>query len=145
LGAEYEVFLRDIRAEVQIFREENVPLFTEERKLDQAFEEISGAQQAEFRGQVYPLPQLARFLEETDRATREEAWRARAEARYADAGTLDDLYDRMYEVRQRIAANAGFDNYRDYQFKAKKRFDYTPEDCLAFHDAIEKHIVPFVV
>ncbi|MFL5733541.1 MAG: M3 family oligoendopeptidase [Chloroflexia bacterium] len=145
LGDEYEVFLRNMRAEVEIFREENVPLFTEERKLDQEFEEISGAQQAEFRGQVYPLPQLARFLEETDRATREEAWRVRAEARYTDAGALDALYDRMYEVRQQIAANAGFANYRDYQFKAMKRFDYTPEDCLAFHDAIEKHIVPVIV
>ena len=78
-------------------------------------------------------------------ATGEEAWRVRAEARYADASTLDALYDHMYNVRQQIAANAGFANYRDYQFKAMKRFDYTPEDCLAFHDAIEKHIVPVVV
>src|SRR5215212_7074234 len=144
LGAEYEVFLRDIRAEVEIFREENVLLFTEERKLDQEFEEISGAQQAQFRGQIYPLPQLAPFLEETNRATREEAWRARVDARYADAAALDELFDRMYDIRQQIAANAGFDNYKDYQFKAMKRFDYSPDDCLAFHDAIEKHIVPFV-
>ena len=145
LDDEYEVFLRHIRAEVEIFREENVPLVTEEQKLDQEFEKISGGQKAEFRGTVYTLSQLARFLEETDRETREEAWRARSEAKLADAAALDELYDRLYKIRSQIATNAGFDNYRDYQFKAMKRFDYTPEDCLAFHDAIEKYIVPVVV
>src|SRR5437868_1416854 len=54
LGEEYEVFLRNIRAEVEIFQEENVPLFTEERKLDQQYEEISGGEHGEFGGQVYP-------------------------------------------------------------------------------------------
>src|SRR4051812_11056491 len=145
LGPEYEVFLRNIRAEVEIFREENVPLIMEEQKLDQEFEKISGGQKAEFRGTTYTLPQMARFLEETDRGTREEAWRARSEAKLADADPLDELYTREYELRQTIARNAGFSNYRDYQFKAMKRFDYTPEDCLAFHDAIEKYIVPVVV
>lgn len=145
LGSEYDVLVRNMRAEVEIFREENVPLITEERRLDQEFEKISGAQQAEFRGQVYTLTQLIRFQEETDRYTREEAWRARAAAKLNDAGALDELYDRMYEVRRRIAANAGFDNYRDYKWNEQKRFDYTPEDCRAFHDAIEKHIVPVVV
>lgn len=145
LGPDYEIFLRNVRAEVEIFREENVPLLMEEQKLDQEYEKITGGQQAEFQGKVYPLPQLAPFLEETDRATREEAWRVRAQAKLADADTLDQLYDRMYEVRQQIASNAGFANFRDYQFKAMKRFDYTPEDCLAFHSSIEKYMVHVVV
>lgn len=145
LGDDYMVFLRNTRAEVEIFREENVPLAIEDRKLGQQYEEISGAQQAEFRGETYPLPQMARFLEETDRDTREEAWIARAEVKLHDAPALDNLYDRMLTLRQQMAANAGFDNFRDYQFKAYKRFDYTPDDCLAFHDAIEKYIVPVIV
>ncbi|HKP53224.1 MAG TPA: M3 family oligoendopeptidase [Chloroflexia bacterium] len=144
LGDEYGVFLRHIRAEVGIFREENVPLMTEERKQDQEFQKISGAQKAQFRGETYTLPQLGPFLEETDRTTREEAWRARLDARLADAEALDTLFDQMYETRQQIARNAGFDSYRDYKFVEYKRFDYTPEDCLRFHAAIEKHVVPVV-
>lgn len=144
LGEDYAVFLRNMKVEVELYRDENVPLLTDERKLNQEFEKISGAQQAEFRGEVYPIPQMMRFLEETDRSTREEAWYAQAEAKLSDADALDNLFDRMYEVRQEIAHNAGQPNFRDYQFKAMKRFDYTPEDCLAFHDAIEKHVVPVV-
>lgn len=145
LGPDYDVFLRNVRAEIEIFKEENVPLITEEQKLDQEFEKISGGQKAEFRGEVYTLTQLAPFLEETDRDTREEAWRARVDAKLNDADALDELYDRLFEIRHRIATNAGFANYRDYQFKAMKRFDYTPEDCLTFHSAIEKYVVPVVL
>ena len=144
LGEDYRVFLRNMEVEIRLYRDENVPLLTEERKLNQEFEKISGAQQAEFRGQIYPIPQMMRFLEETDRGTREEAWFAQANAKLDDAASLDSLYDRMYAVRQKIAGNAGFDNFRDFQFLAMKRFDYTPEDCLAFHAAIEKYIVPVV-
>jgi oligoendopeptidase F len=144
LGPQYEIYLRNIRAEMDIFREENVPLMAEERKLDQEYQKIAGAQQAEFQGENYTLQQLLPFLEETDRETREGAWRARMGAKLKDAAALDDLYDRMFEVREQIARNAGFDDYRDYKFAEHKRFDYTPDDCLNFHVAIERHVVPVV-
>jgi oligoendopeptidase F len=142
LGSEYDVFLRQVRAEVRVFREENVALQTEERRLNQEFQQISGRRKAEFRGQTYTPAQLQPFLEETDRQTREEAWRALSEAKLADATILDELYDQMYELRQQVARNAGFSNYRDYRFQELKRFDYTPQDCEAFHEAVEKHVVP---
>ena len=43
-----------------------------------------------------------------------------------------------------IARNAGFENYRDYAFRQLGRFDYTPEDCVQFHDAVEREIMPVV-
>jgi oligoendopeptidase F len=144
LGDPYAVLLRNVRSEVRLFREENVPLLTESRKLEQEYEKIAGAEEAEFQGKTHTLPQLMPFLEEQDRDTREEAWRARWGAKLKDADVLDNLYDRMYVVRQQIARNAGYANFRDYIFEEKKRFDYTPEDCMAFHAAIEKHIVPVV-
>jgi oligoendopeptidase F len=144
LGDEYRVYLRNIRSEVGLFREENVPLMQEALKLEQEFNKIVGAQEAEFRGEKYTLPQLMPFLEEQDRETRKGAWLARWNAKLADAGALDDLYDRMFEVRQKMAHNAGYSNFRDYKFEEMKRFDYTPQECLAFHDAIAKYITPVV-
>ncbi|MEO8288210.1 MAG: M3 family oligoendopeptidase [Chloroflexota bacterium] len=144
LGPEYDMLLRNIRPEVELFREENVPLLTEERKLTQEYSKIAGAQEAEFRGKTYTLAQLTPFLEETDRETREGAWRARWGAKLKDAPALDALYDRMYEVRQQIARNAGHKSFRDYKFVELRRFDYTPDDCMAFHEAIAKYVVPVV-
>src|SRR5688500_11843127 len=144
LGDTYRVYLRDIRADVELFREENIPQIVEDHKLGQEYEKIAGGQEADFRGERYTTTQIEKFFDVPDRETREGAWRARAEAFLRDAEALDDLYDRMLEVRRQIAHNAGFSTYRDYIFKKKKRFDYTPEDCFAFHRAVEQHVVPNV-
>ncbi|MCA9295205.1 MAG: hypothetical protein KC983_01785, partial [Phycisphaerales bacterium] len=138
----YGVMLRALRADVEIFREENIPLQTEDTKLGQRFSEISGAMTVQFRGEEKTLPQMAKYLQKTDRSIREEAWRLISERRYQDHDRLDDIFDEMIQVRHQIARNAGFENYRDYIFKAKHRFDYTPADCEAFHRAAETVCVP---
>jgi oligoendopeptidase F len=138
----YEVLLRDIIADVALFREENIPLQTEDTKLGQRYDEICGAMTVEFRGEEKTLPQMARYIEETDRDTREQAWRAIADRRRRDHERISDIFDEMVKVRHQIARNAGFDNYRDYMFKAKHRFDYTPKDCEAFHRGAEQVCVP---
>jgi oligoendopeptidase F len=142
--ATYGVYLRAARAQVELFREENVPLLTEVQKLEQEYEKITGSQMVEFRGKQHTMQEMSVYLEENDRATREEAWRAREAVRAADTAALDDLYDRMITVRRRIAENAGMRDYREYAFAGYLRFDYTPEDCLAFHEAIARHVVPVV-
>ena len=134
--------LRDLKADVDIFREENVPLSTRDTELGQKFSEVSGAMTVEFDGEERTMPQMGLYLEENDRSVRESAWRAVAERRFQDRETLDDILDQMIEVRHQMALNAGFENYRDFAFKAKHRFDYTPEDCAAFHDAVEQVCVP---
>ena len=85
---------------------------------------------------------MARYLEEPDREVRQEAWELVAQRRLPDREAVDDIFDEMIGLRTRIARNAGFDNFRDYQFKAYERFDYTPDDCFAFHEAIEQVVVP---
>jgi oligoendopeptidase F len=140
----YAVLDRDIENDVKLFREENIPLQTENSKLAQQYQKICGAMTVAFRGEEKTLQQMAPYLEENDRALREEAWRLVSARRLEDAKAIDDLLDKMIEVRQRIAKNAGFANYRDYIHQAKARFDYTPEDCFAFHEAVEKEIVPLL-
>lgn len=138
----YGVLLRDIEADVELFREENVPLQTEDTKLGQQYSEICGAMMVEFQGETYTMPQMAKFAQDTDRAVREESWRAVAERRSQDREKLDALFDEMVKLRHQIALNAGFENYRDYMFKVKHRFDYTSRDCEAFHQAAEEVCVP---
>ena len=138
----YGVMLRDLTADVELFRDENVPLETEDTQLAQKYNEVAGAMTVEFRGEEKTLPQMAVYLEETDRDTREAAWRGISERRLRDRETFDDLFDQMVKLRHQQALNAGFANYRDYMFKAKHRFDYTPADCEAYHDAAAEVCVP---
>src|SRR5437763_13709066 len=43
-----------------------------------------------------------------------------------------------------MARNAGLADYRALVWEQYGRFDYSPEQCLAFADAIEKTCVPLV-
>jgi oligoendopeptidase F len=138
----YEVFDRERTVQVELFRPENVPLETEETKLSQQYQKLSGSLTVQFRGQERTLPQMARFLEEPDRALRQEAWELVAHRRLREAEKFEDLFDQMVRLRERIARQAGFANYIAYTFRAKCRFDYTPADCLRFHDAIEGEVLP---
>ncbi len=142
--ARFAVIERDTQADVELFRQENVPLETDLAKLDQDYDAIAGAMTVEFDGAERTLPEMARFTEETDRAVREGAWRAVSERRLRDRGAIDGIFDKMIAIRDTLASNAGFDDYVGYAYRSKHRFDYGPAKCEAFHDAIEKAVVPLV-
>jgi oligoendopeptidase F len=138
----FDVYVRSTKLGVTLFRPENVAIETDLAKLEQQYRQVCGAMTVNFRGEEKTLPQMARYNEDTDRATREEAWRVVAERRFRDHETIEGLYDQMIGLRQRVAANAGFPNYRDYAHTAKRRFDYTPEMCHDYARGVEKVIVP---
>jgi len=138
----YAVLERDVRNEVALFREENIPVETELTLLAQKYEETMGAMTVEFEGEERTLPQMARYTEKTDRALRESAWRAVAARRMQEADNLDALFESMLPLRQKVAYNAGFADYRDYAFRARRRFDYSPDDCAAFHEACATVVTP---
>lgn len=140
----YFVLLRSLRNEVELFREENVPLETEVAKLGQQYQKTIGAMTAQFQGKEMTLTQMAKFLEEPDRAVRQEVWEKSAARRLEDRDKLDDIFDAMLKLRVQCAKNSGFFNFRDYAFKLRERFDYTPDDCVEFQTSIEKHIVPLL-
>ena len=141
----YEVLERNCRNAVEIFREDNVPLLTRDEILQQRYQKITAAMTCDFDGRECTIQQVMQQLEQPDRTLREKAWRMAADRFALDAVVLDELYDQMVSLRHQIARNADCDDYRAYAFKAKQRFDYTPEDCLEYHDAIEKVVVPALV
>ena len=143
-AVEYNVLLRDTRMDLALFREENIALGTELTKLGQRYNEICGAMTVDFDGEERTMQQMGKFLQVNDREVRESAYRAVGERRFQDAEEIDDLFDKMIGLRHQIALNAGYENFRDYTFDAKHRFDYTPDDCESFQTAIEQICVPLM-
>ncbi len=143
-SVEYNVLLRDTRMGIAIFREENIALGTELTKLGQRYNEICGAMTVQFDGEERTMQQMGKYLQVNDREVRESAYRAIGERRFQDAEEIDELYDKMIALRHQVAQNAGYENFRDYTFDSKRRFDYTPTDCEAFQTAIEQICVPLM-
>ncbi len=140
--ANFEVPLRNMRAEAELFREENLALETQKSKLDLEFDKLIGAQTVEWNGEERTLRQMLPVLLEQDRDLREKAWRLMADRQLQDRSALNDLWARYMDIRGKIADNADMADYRAYQWKAMQRFDYSPKDAETFQNAIEQVVVP---
>lgn len=140
----YFIFLRAVKKALELFREENIPVQTEIQVEQQKYQSITGAMSVHIDDKEFTLEQASVFLKGTDRAKRQEVWEKITARRLQEKDTLDTLFDHLRTLRHKVALNAGFENFRDYMFQALGRFDYTPQDCYAFHEAIEKEIVPIL-
>ena len=138
----YAIELRNMRVTTDLFRDENLPLFVEQDRLSTKYDEIIGAQTVEWNGEETTLPALQPLYQDPDRATREKAWRLANDRRLADKDALNDLWVEFLKLRSTIAANADMPDVRAFVWRAMLRFDYTPADCEAFADGIEKVFVP---
>jgi len=140
----YHIYLRAVKMNIAIFREENIPLLTELNNLAQQFSTVSGSMSVVIDGNEMTLPQAAKLLQLNDRNKRKEAYETVAQKRAQARAELDGIMDQMVKLRHQVALNAGYDNFRDYMFDALGRFDYKPEDCFNFHDSVKKFIVPML-
>jgi oligoendopeptidase F len=136
--------VRRFRTASEIFREANVPLFTEVEQLGTQYQKITGGLTVSWEGQEKTLPELQPYLQSPDRSVRERAFRLSIQTYVSRRPELSGLFDQLFGLRQQVARNAGFADFQAYAFRAKCRFDYTPADCLTFHDAVEEFVTPAV-
>src|SRR5215207_5607975 len=66
--------VRRFRAEADLFREVNIPLFTELDRLGNEFNKIMGAMNIEFDGQTQTMQQIQKLWSSPDRELRSRAW-----------------------------------------------------------------------
>lgn len=131
-----------LKNEIELYREENVPLFVKENSLVSKYAELYAQVTMEFEGKERTIQEMELFFKDKDRGKREAAWRLIAQKLAERKGEFEELFDSLKDLRVRIAANAGFGNYRDYMHRALGRFDYSPADLLEFHDAIREVAMP---
>ena len=144
LPERYDLMKRGIISDIEIFRSENIPLGVEQTKLVTKAQGITGRMTVQFQGQERTFPEMKAFLESNDRDEREKAWKSMVNRWMDDSEELSEIYDKLIKIRHQIALNAGFNSYTEYMFKAMHRFDYSVEDCLTFHDSIEKVCMPII-
>ena len=144
LPERYNLMIRGIVSDIEIFRVENIPLGVEQTKLVTEAQGITGAMTVEFEGKERTFPEMRGFLESNDRTQRKEAWESMVNRWMENSEELSEIFDKLIKIRHKIALNAGFKSYTDYMFRAMHRFDYSVEDCLIFHKSIEEICMPIV-
>ena len=134
--------LRNIRADEAIFQEQNLPLLADLQKKGIIYDKLIGAQAITWDGEERTVTQMEPVYQALDRDGREIIWKLVHKRRLEDRAAINENWIKLLNLRIRIAANAGMPDFRAYQWQRLKRFDYSPEDCLSFHDAIEAAVVP---
>jgi oligoendopeptidase F len=136
------LMLRQLAAEAALFRDENVPILTELARLNNEYDKITGGLKTDWDGETKNLSQLGVFLRDPERTVRERAWRTIMDLWLGEREKLNDLYAEMLHRRHQVARKADLPDFRAYVFQEYGRFDYTPDDCYTFHQAIESVVVP---
>jgi oligoendopeptidase F len=139
-----EIAIARFRTARELFREENVPLNAEIEEQSTRYQKVTGGLTVRWDGEEKTIPELHPYLQSTDRGVRERAFRLGADAYTVRREELADIFDRLFELRVKVARNAGFADYEAYAFRAKCRFDYTPADCRTFHRSVEAVVAPAV-
>ena len=137
-----ELALKKMRIEADLFREENLPLATAESKLSTEYNKISGAQTIQWEGEELTLVQVRTALLTTDREKREKLWGLLAERQLEDRAAINELWSQFMELRLKMAANAGFPDYRSFSWQKRLRLDYQPHQSKQFIEAILEVAVP---
>lgn len=140
----YFTYLRNVKKNIDLFEEKNIPLIAELNVLQQQFGVIAGKMTVTVNGQEYTLQQATRFLEDPDRNLREEVYHKINKRRLADKDVLNELFSTLLAKRNEVAINAGFHSYTEFRFLELGRFDYSQDDCFQFHEAVKLHVMPLV-
>ncbi|MFZ5808436.1 MAG: M3 family oligoendopeptidase [Chloroflexota bacterium] len=139
-----EMPLRNLRAEADLYCEENIPLLSQEKKMITRYDQIIGGQSVIWKGEELPLPKLQPVFQSTDRGEREEAWRLASARQLEDKAAIDELWREFVALRRKLAEQRGLSDYRTYRWQQMLRLNYTPQDCQRFHAAVEEVVLPAV-
>lgn len=140
----YDIAIKKVKRSKELFRKENIPLFSELQQKEREFGVISGAMTVTYEGEEMTLQKAGNYLKDTDRDVRKTMFELIHERRIKDRKKLDDLLSDLIKKRQKVSENAGFDNYRDYMHSALKRFDYSIDDVITFHNSIKETVLPLI-
>ncbi|MFN2281033.1 MAG: M3 family oligoendopeptidase, partial [Anaerolineales bacterium] len=134
--------LKKMRTEADLFRDENLPLMTEESKLSSQYSKILGAQTIEWQGEELTLTQVKAAMMTEDRELRHQLWDQTSQRQLADRDAINELWIKFMDIRARLAANAGYPDYRSFRWLQRLRLDYSPDDSKRFLAAIKQVAVP---
>lgn len=117
-------------------------LFEEELSLRKEYRKVLNNIRINFNNEELSLIKLNKYLQDLNEKLRKEAYDKRYESLLNVSNDLEQIFNKLLEVRQKIALSANFKNYTDFSFIKMNRVDYTEKDLRIFKDAIHKYFVP---
>ncbi len=130
-----EIFLK-------AFSKEIIPETQETNKLETEYQKLIASAQVDFDGKKCTISQLMPYKQSADDEIRRAAWLKEAEFYSENGKKLDEIFDRLVDLRDRKAKKLGYDNFVKLGYLQMNRNCYDQEDVSRFRKAVVQYIVP---
>ena len=137
-----ELMFKNIEIQLKAFSPEIIPEMQEENKLTTEYDKLIASAQIPFEGEDRTLSQLTPFKQVVNDEKRMAAWKAEGGFYVENAQKLDDIYDKLVHLRDKMAKKMGYKNYIELGYYRMMRNSYTAKDVDRFREAVRKYIVP---
>ena len=116
----------------------------EENKLVRRYSDLMSAMEFTFRGETMPRSSLMKYAKDADRATRRECYEVLGRGLEAHKAELDEIFDQLVKVRDRMAKKMGYVNFVELGYYRMGRLCYDQEKVKTFRENVLRDIVPVV-
>ena len=130
-----EIFLRSFSPEI-------IPETQQTNKLETEYQKLIASAQIDFDGKKLTVSQLSPYKQSADDELRHSAWLAEA-GFYSECGQrLDEIYDELVALRNKMGKKMGYDSFVPLGYLQMNRNCYDAEDVAKFRENVVKYIVP---
>ena len=137
-------YFKRIEDGFKCFDESIINELQEEAKLVNEYDTLMASAKIPYKGEVYNLSQIAKFLSDKDQKVRIES----SKLYYGFLESIDEkvgeIYSKLVKLRNDMAIKLGFKNYIELGYLKLGRVDYNAEMVKGYRDQIYQDVVPVV-
>ena len=138
------VIFKGYECAIKAHSEDIVEEEQQENALQTEYSQLMAGMLFEWHGERIPLTVLRGRLEDPDPAVRKQAADAIGLGLQKNREKLDDIYDRLVHLRDRMAKKMGYKNYVELGYYRMGRTGYDREMVEAFRANVKEALVPVV-
>lgn len=124
------------------FNEKMIADKQEEGNLTHEYDKLIASAKIPWGDEELNLSGLRKYMEDTDREVRKEAYKKFGEFFLEHEDELDELYDKLVKCRTKQGKLGGHDNYLQLGYYRMGRNCYDKDMIETFRNQVKKHIVP---
>ncbi|SHO54202.1 M3 family oligoendopeptidase [Anaerocolumna xylanovorans] len=137
-----KVAFKNIELKLRSLDEKLIPLMQEENNLISTYHKLIAGAKINFNGEELNISLLRKYLTDSDRNVRKEAWSKLSAFFTESSRELDDIYDKMVKNRTAQAKLMGYENYVELGYCRMNRNSYDKDMVKNFRDQVKKVLVP---
>ncbi len=137
-----KVAFKNIELQLKALNEELIPLMQEDNNLKSTYHKLIAGAKIDFNGEELNISLLRKYLTDSDRNVRKEAWSKLSGFFVEHSKELDDIYDKMVKNRTAQARKMGYKDFVELGYCRMNRNSYDRDMVKNFRDQVKKVFVP---